>query len=209
MDHYLNLNLIAVFTFYLWAAFFLSMVRRLTQYRDFTQLALGMPNRWPKTLGNIRRHGLLFMTWATLRPAAVAIVLLSIQLIASKIVWPTAHLTAINLRDEWWMIPVLALLAAAMVAVDAYGILRVGRLDRKETEKYLDEAEHWLTSWKAPLLSAVTLGYINPRDMVDKEVRKAVEYGNSLVQSTFWWMSLQSGLRLLFGIALWLSWAML
>ncbi len=46
---------------------------------------------------------------------------------------------------------------AGMLAVDLYFIIRVGAIDRGETERYLDEAEHWLTSWKAPLIKTVTL----------------------------------------------------
>jgi hypothetical protein len=129
-------------------------------------------------------------------------------MIAAKILWPTATITGNDLLNHWWLAPVLTLFAAAMLAIDGYGILRVGRIDRKETEKYLDEAEHWLSSWKAPLVKALTFGHINPRKIVDTEVRKAMEQGNTLLQSTFWWMSLQSGVRLLFGISLWLSWAL-
>ncbi|QVL33348.1 hypothetical protein KIH39_05390 [Telmatocola sphagniphila] len=209
MHEYLSLNLINVFTFYLWAAFFLSMCRRLSQYRDFAQLAVNMPNRWPKVLRNMQKHGVLFMTWATIRPAGVALVLICLQMICSKVIWPRAIINGHDLLSEWWVLPILGLCALLMVSVDGYGIFRVGKIDRKETEKYLDEAEHWLSSWKAPLIQTVTFGYINPRVMVDTEVRKAMEQGNTLLQSTFWWMSLQSGVRLLFGICLWTCWAML
>jgi hypothetical protein len=95
-----------------------------------------------------------------------------------------------------------------MLAVDLYFIVRVGVIDRAETERYLDEAEHWLTSWKAPVIHIVTFGYINPRQMVYVEVRKAVEEGRGLLHRTLWWMSAQAGLRILYGLLLWVAWAL-
>ena len=94
-----------------------------------------------------------------------------------------------------------------MLGVDIYFLVCVGKIDPEETGKYLDEAEHWLKSWKTPLISAFTLGYVNPREMVDIEVKKAMEDGRGMLQSTLWWVSLQSGLRTLFGLTVWISWA--
>ncbi|HEX3152014.1 MAG TPA: hypothetical protein VHR66_28330 [Gemmataceae bacterium] len=204
----LDLNLIHLFTFYLAAAFTLSTGRRLRQYHDVAQLALAAPNRWPRVMQQIRGHWIMFLTWATLRPAAVALCLLLAQMICSRLIWPTANLTLRNLLSEWWLTPVVLLALAAMLAVDAYFIIRVGAFDRRETEEYLDEAEHWLTSWKGPLIQMVTFGYINPRQMVFVEVKKAVEEGRGLLHRTLWWMSAQAGLRTLYGLCLWTAWAL-
>jgi hypothetical protein len=203
----LDLNLINLFTFYLAAVFLLSTVRRLRQYHDVVHLAVNAPNRWPRVLEQLRGHWIMFVTWATLRPAAVALGLLLIQTICSRVIWPTAHLTLRDLWDEWWLTPLVLTAMAAMLAVDLYFIIRVGDVGRKETEIYLDEAEHWLTSWKAPVISLITLGYINPRQMVAVEVRKAVEEGRGLLHRTLWWVSAQAGLRTLYGLTLWLAWA--
>ena len=105
------------------------------------------------------------------------------------------------------MVPVVVIPGLGMLAVDAYFILRIGALDRNETTRYLDEAEHWLTSWKSPLIRTLTLGYINPRKLVAVEVKKAVEEGRGLLRRTLWWISAQAGLRTLFGLALWTAWA--
>jgi hypothetical protein len=207
IDGVLDLNLIHLFTFYLAAVFTLSTGRRLRQYHDVAQLALAAPNRWPRVLEQLRGHWISFLTWATLRPAAVALGLLVIQMICSRLIWPTAHLTLRHLLTEWWMTPPVLAALAAMLFVDVYFIVRVGAIDRTETEQYLDEAEHWLTSWKGPLIQMVTLGYINPRQMVYVEVRKAVDESRGLLHRTLWWVSAQAGLRTVYGLLLWLAWA--
>ncbi len=207
MQEVLDLNLIHLFTFYLAAAFLLSTVRRLRQYHDIAQLALAAPNRWPRVLEQIKGHWIMFLTWTTFRPAAIALGLLLAQMICSRMIWPTATLTIRELLDEWWVTALVLLFLVAMISVDLYFIIRVGALDRSETENYLDEAEHWLTSWRAPLIKTITLGYINPRQMVYVEVKKAVEEGRGLLHRTLWWVSAQAGLRTAYGLLLWLAWA--
>ena len=207
MDGVLDLNLIHLFTFYLAAAFTLSTVRRLRQYHDIAQLVLAAPNRWPRVMRQIKGHWIMFLTWATLRPAAVALGLLLAQMICSRLIWPSANLTLRDLLDEWWILPPVLLAMALMLAVDLYFIVRVGEVGRVETEEYLDEAEHWLTSWKGPLIHTITFGYINPREMVYVEVKKAVEEGRGLLHRTLWWVSAQAGLRTVYGLILWVAWA--
>ena len=207
MGEYLRMNLIDLFTFYLTAVFILSTLRRLRQYRDVVSLSATMPNRWPKVLKQIKQHWVMFMTWSVFRPAIAALTLIAVQIICSRLIWPQAQLTLQDLLNEWWMLPVTGVAGAVMLAVDLYFIVRVGAIDRKETEQYLDEAEHWLTSWKAPVIRVFTLGFINPRKMVDTEVRKALEEGKGLLRRNLWWMTLQAALRTLFGLTLWIAWA--
>lgn len=208
MDDFLRINLIDLFTFYLTAVFILNTLRRLRQYRDMAALAATMPNRWPRVLRQIKQHWLMFLTWSVFRPAMVAITLIAAQIVCSRVIWPQAALTGHNLLEEWWMVPVVGLAGGAMVAVDLYFFIRVGAIDRKETERYFDEAEHWLTSWKGPAIRIVTLGFINPRKMVDTEVRKALEESKGLLSRNLWWITLQAALRILFGLTIWISWAL-
>ena len=207
MPDVLHLNLIHVLTFYLAAAFALSTLRRIQQYHDVARLVLTAPGRWPRVVKQLKGHWVMFLTWTTLRPASIAIGLLAAQMVCSRIIWPKANITLQDLLDEWWMVPVVVIPGLGMLAVDAYFILRIGALDRNETTRYLDEAEHWLTSWKSPLIRTLTLGYINPRKLVAVEVKKAVEEGRGLLRRTLWWISAQAGLRTLFGLALWTAWA--
>lgn len=206
-DGVLDLNLIHLFTFYLAAVFTISTVRRVRQYHAVAQLALAAPNRWPRVLQQLRGHWFMFLTWATLRPLAVALGLLVIQMVCSRLIWPTAHLTLRDLLIEWWMTPLVFAALVGMLAVDIYFMVRVGAIDRRETAAYLDEAEHWLTSWKGPVIQMVTLGYINPRQMVYVEVKRAIEEGRGLLHRTLWWVSAQAGLRTLYGLTLWIAWA--
>ena len=95
-----------------------------------------------------------------------------------------------------------------MLGVDLYATFRVGNFDRPLLERYFDQAEYWLRSWVAPVVNIFTLGYINPRKMVTVEVRKALVEASELLNTTLWWVSLQVGLRVAFGLALWLTWAL-
>jgi hypothetical protein len=207
MDDFLRLNLIHLFTFYLTTMFIVGTVRRLRQYRDVVNMARGMPSRWPRVLGQIRKHWLMFLTWSTLRPALVALALIAVQMICSRLIWPRAQISVQDLALETWMLPIVGLTAGAMAAVDFYFVIYIGSFDRKETERYLDEAEHWLTSWKAPMVRVLTMGIINPRKIVGDEVLKAMEEGRGLLRRNLWWLSLQAFLRVLFGLTIWICWA--
>jgi hypothetical protein len=207
MGDYLRMNLIDMFTFYLTAVFAVSTLRRARQYRDVVGLTTSMPNRWPRVLKQIKQHWLMFMTWSVFRPALFAMALIAVQIVCSRVFWPQAQISFRDLAGEWWMLPVIGVSGIVMLAVDLCFIIRVGAIDRKETERYLDEAEHWLTSWKAPVIRIFTLGIINPRKIVDTEVRKAMEQGKGLLRRNLWWMTLQAGLRILFGLTLWIAWA--
>ena len=204
-----QLNLIHLFTFYLAATFLISTFRRVRQYHDVAQMAVNFPNRWPKVLKQIKQHKMIFFTWATFRPLLLAIGLMLVQFVCSRLIWPQAKITPADLLGEWWMLPFIGLIGFGMVAVDAYGLIYVGQLDRKENEKYLDEAEHWMSSWKAPFISTITFGLLNPRRIVDTEVKKALVEGNDFLKQSLWWVSMQIGLRVIFGLTLWISWALL
>jgi hypothetical protein len=179
----------------------------LRQYSTVVELAGKSPRRWPKVLQRMRQNSWIFFSWSTFRPAIIAISLILIQTIFSRLIFPRSELRFDDLFDVWWM-PILIILSGlTMISVDLYFIIRVGQIDLKETERYLDEAEHWLNSWKSPLISFFTLGKINPRSMVDIEVKKAMEEGRGLLNRNLWWMSLQASLRVLFGACLWTTWA--
>ena len=205
----MHLNLIALFTFYLSATFLISSVRRWQQYQDMVRLLVAMPGRWPKLMRHMSTHKALFTTTTLIRPLAIALVLLVVQWICSKMIWPKATITLSEIVREWWMWPLLGASFLTMLVVDTYFLVRVGQLDRAGTEVYLDLAEHWLGSWKAPVIKIITFGFVNPRQLVHVEVRKALEDGRDLMGKTLWWVSLQTGLRLVAGASLWLSWALL
>jgi hypothetical protein len=208
-----NLNLIRFFDFYLALAFLLSTAVRVRQYQTVLALVRAVPGRWPRLFQLITQHRGIFLTWATFGPALAALVLLLIQFAASNWLWPQAGkpphgLTVERLVEHWLALPFVALCAAAMLAVDIYGIITVNEVPRNEMEKYFDQAEYWLRPWTAPVVRVFTLGYVNPRKMVAAEVETALLSASQLLNSTLWWVALQSGLRIAYGLALWLTFAL-
>ena len=189
--------------------FLIGTVRRFEQYRTIGVIVVAAPGRWPRLLKVMKEHRAIFLTWSTLRPATLALLLCIIHMVASRVVWPRAHLTATHLLDSWALIPLLVLAGVPMLAVDIYFLVRVGRIDQPETEKYLDMAEMWLTGWKATAVRVVTFGWVDPRRKVSEEVQKALVAISNLINRNLYWMSLQVGLRVVFGLTLWLSWAVL
>lgn len=202
-----TVNLIRVFDFYLAAMFFLGTIRRLEMYFSVGRILVSAPGRWPNLLRVMRQHRTIFFTWSTLRPALLALSLTVFHMIASRLIWPQANLTIPDLVDHWYYMPILLMTMLPMLGIDLFFLIRVGRINQQETAEYLDRAEHWLTSWKAPVVRWITLGYIDPRQMVSAEVQKALGEFSTLINSNLYWMSLQLGMRVLFGLSLWVVWA--
>ncbi|MDB5311212.1 MAG: hypothetical protein JWO38_5414 [Gemmataceae bacterium] len=199
-------NLIRVFDFYLALMFVVSLVRRWEVYWDAIRILVAVRGRWPRLLQRLGDHQSLLLNWAFFRPAVLALGLMIIQMVCSRVIWPRAVLTGPELRDEWWWLTVVLVPLVLMVAVDLYFVIRVGRFDRAETVKYFDQAESWL-GWKGPLVRVLTLGYIDPHKMVDEEVRKNLAELGTTVRSSLWWVSVQIALRVVFGLTLWTVWA--
>lgn len=209
MDWLLDLRPIRFFGLYLAVIFILGTALRIRQYWTIVSLVFRLRGRWPNLTRLLLSHRHLFLTWATVRPLVVVLVLLVGNMLASQLVWPEAQ--AFQVRDLviiWPAIPVIVLTAAAMIAFDVFGTVRVSKLDRAEVEKYFDQAEHWLVTWKAPVIRILSLGFINPRKIVAHEVRTALEKGCEVLNSSLWWVSTQTVLRLAFGLSLWGSWAL-
>lgn len=199
-------NLIRVFDFYVTLMFVISLVRRWDVYVDAVRILIGVRGRWPKLIARLSEHSSLILNRSFFRPAMLALALTLIQLLFSRLIFPLAVLTGPQLQHEWWWIPLILLPMLPMLAVDVYFVVRVAKFDHDETVKYLDQAETWL-GWKGPLVRALTLGIVNPQKMVDEEVKKSLEGYRSTLNASLWWVSVQIGLRLLFGLTLWTVWA--
>jgi hypothetical protein len=203
-----HLNLIRFLDFYLMFTFLAGTVRRVGQYLSIGRLVVSGPARWPQLLHLVKEHRTIFLTWSTVLPGFLALALSAVQLMASREIWPQAQLTAGELARHWLAVAVLAPLGLAMFAVDLYGILVVGEVDRRDMEKYFDQAEYWLRSRTATVVRVFTLGFVNPRHMVAVEVQKALVEASRMLNTTLWWVTVQVGLRIAFGLALWLTWAL-
>jgi hypothetical protein len=200
------LNLIRVFDFYVTLMFLISLVRRWDVYLNAIRLLIAVRGRWPKLIQRLSEHSSLILNRAFFRPALLALGLTLTQLVASRIIFPLAVLTGKQLQAELWWIPLILVPLVPMLLVDIYFVVRVGKFDHDETVKYFDQAETWL-GWKGPLVRVLTLGIVNPQRMVDDEVKKNLTEYQSTLQASLWWVSVQIGLRLVFGLTLWTVWA--
>src|SRR5579884_857949 len=194
MEKFWNLNLLHFFDFYLALTFLLSAYLRIRQYEAVIRLVRAMPQRWPKLLTLVRQHHTVLLTWGTVLPTLLAFLLMAVQVLACRLVFPHARLTVSGLLEVWPALAAVVPLAAGMVAVDVYCTFVVGEVDRPALEKYFDQAEFWLKPWTAPVVRAFTLGYIDPRRMVSDEVRKALVDASQMLNLTMWWLCAQTGL---------------
>jgi hypothetical protein len=137
------------------------------------------------------------------------LVIFSANLLASKWLWPQAdEFTVAQLAHLYPLWPVVLVCGIAMLTLDIWGIVVVSPIDHEQLEKYFDQAEYWLRSWTAPVVRIFTLGRINPRQMVAVEVRSALVSSSRMLNSTLWWVVTQAGLRIAFGLSLWISYAL-
>lgn len=209
MSYLLSLDLIRLFDFYLAAMFVIGTVRRYGLYRTTAGLAFSFPGRWPRLLKLMREHHAVLLTWKTFLPSILTLALWILHTLASRLIWHHAALTGHEVLEHWASLLVVGPLGIAMMALDTYFLIVVGQIDRPMLEGYFDQAEHWLRSWHAPVVHAFTLGFINPRRMVNDEVRKALIAAGNLLERSLYLTSLQAGLRVAFGLSLWLTWAVI
>jgi hypothetical protein len=199
-----DLHLFRFFELYLSLLFIISTYLRVRQYRVAVGLVRDLSGRWPRLFQVVKQHGGIFLTRGTIFPLAVSLGLLLIQFLARRLVWPEADdFTAADLPDVWAAIPVVLVSGLAMIAFDGWATWRVGEIDRGVMEKYFDQAEFWLRSPAAGIVRFVTLGFVNPRKMVSVEVQSALVSASKLLNANLWWVSLQAGLRIAFGLSLW------
>lgn len=209
MDWLLELRPIRFFGFYLAVMFVCSSMPRVRQYNVVFALLAGLRSRWPNLARLVLAHRHLLVNWATMRPLVLMLVLLLVNTLASRLIWPQAdRMQLLDLLLIWPALPVIGVCGLAMLGFDIYSVLRVGVINQALLEQYFDQAEYWLRGWQAPVVRVLSLGYVNPRKMVAAEVRTALENAAGLLNTTMWWVSLQTTFRILFGLSLWGSYAL-
>lgn len=202
-----TLNLIHVFDFYLATMFLIGLYRRWQLYREAGGLVLAMPGRWPNLLRLMRSKYAYFLSWTTMLPAITALLLSVMHMIACRLLWPTADLTPLNLLKWWGFLPFVVLALTAMLSMDVYILIYVSRLDRVSVESQLDKAEYWLSNWKGRWLAKATFGFLDPHKMVNSEIDKAMQGMAGMLNRSLWVVTQQTGLRIIFGLTLWGTWA--
>jgi len=201
-----DLNLIRLFDFYLAAMLLLSVYRRRKVYADGVRLFLSTLSRRKKLIGTLSAHREVLLTAEVLGPVFLALGLMAVQLVCSRLLWPHANLVVGDVFDSWWQALAVVVAFGPMLAVDLYFLIRIGRFDRLETEKYLDQAETWLGSWRGAAVRVATLGYVNPARMVGEQVRQGLKEVGATVTWAMNWVAIQSACRLAFGLTVWGLW---
>ncbi|MFL5244074.1 MAG: hypothetical protein ACJ8FY_18375 [Gemmataceae bacterium] len=201
-------NLLHVFNYYLMLGFLISTVIRVRSYRAILGLIFTFPNRWPRLLVLVKKHRTVFLGWPTLLAIGLAFGLMLSNSLAIRLVWVQASVTLEGLWGQWVALAAIGVSGSLMLLLDCRAILSGGKFERAALEEDLDKAESWLTSWVAPALKVATLGFINPRKIVGAEVHKALVQANWIVIGGMWRSSLRIGMQLVFGLSLWLSWAL-
>jgi hypothetical protein len=209
MSWLLNLRLIELFLVYLTLVFLIGTALRVRDYRHALALVMKVPGRWPRLFKLVKEHHNVLITWRTVLPLFLSFALIVAHEATSVFVWPEAsqELTVGRLLQLWPSLLAVAPTGAFMIGLDVYVYTHLSPLDRPLLEKYFDQAEYWLKPWTAPVVRVFTFGHINPRQMVTKEVRAALESASRLMSSALWWVSLQTGARLACGLALWGTYA--
>jgi hypothetical protein len=209
MSWLLNLSLILVFLVYLTLVFLVGAALRIRDYRHALALILHGPSRWPRLFKLVKEHHSILLSWRTVLPLVLSLALIAAHQLTSNFVYPDAahYLTVRKLGELWPALLIVVPTGAFMIGLDVYSFTHISPLDRPLLEKYFDQAEYWLKPWTAPVVRIFTFGYINPRKMVTKEVRSALEAASRIMSSALWWVSLQTVSRLAFGLALWGTYA--
>lgn len=200
------MNLLRLFEFYLAAMFVIGLVRRYALYHAVIRLGIVLARRYRKLFGKVREQSTALMTGSMLLPVVVTLLLWIMQAVLTRVIFPHAELTMVEVGRHWWTIAVIVLPAIVVLAIDVYFLFRVGSIDTAQAEKYFHQAESWLDTWKSTAVRTITFGKINPQKIVDAEVKKALDAGGRLIHTTLWWTVVQTASRVLLGLGLWFAW---
>jgi hypothetical protein len=202
----MKLNLLRLFEFYLAAMFVISSFRRYELYHAVIRLGVILARRYRKLFGKVREQSTALMTGSMLLPVIVTLGLWIMQAVLTRVIFPHAELTIREVAKHWWLVLAVVLPTLAVLTIDIYFLFRVGSIDAAQAEKYFHQAESWLDTWKATAVKTITFGKINPHQIVDQEVKKALDAGGRLIHTTLWWTVVQTAARVLLGLGLWLAW---
>lgn len=204
-----DLRPIRLFSFYLAIIFLVSTGLRWRQYHAVISLVTRLRSKWPHLTQLVLTHRHIFLTWRTVLPLVLVGVVWLANILAHRLIWPQAdQFTVADLRTIWPVLWPIITLGICMLIIDIWGTVRVGQIDLKQTEQYFDLAEKWLAGWRAPVVRVLSLGFINPRQMVNDQVRDALLAGSQLLHTNLWWITAQTVFRIGFGLSLWLSYAL-
>lgn len=201
------INLLDGLNYYFALTFLVGTVLRVRNYRAIPGLVYRSAGRWPKLMAVARTHRAIFVRWPTVLPVLLALLLTLGNALASHYIWSEARVTPADLSRHWAALAVVVGAGGVMGFLDFRSVFLFGRFDRARVEADLDRAEHWLGSWQGPAVRVLTGGLVNPRRIVGEQVREALVAASLDANGQLWSLSLQIAIRLAFGLALWVTWA--
>jgi hypothetical protein len=201
-----QINLIDAFTYYLLVAFAIGTILRLRNYYAIVRLIWSFPSRYPRLLDLLKKYRTIFLQGPTLLPIGCTAALTVANMLASQLLWSHASVTPADLSRHGAACVFIVPTGVAMLVLDFRAVFLFGKFDKEALEENLDKAESWLESWQAPALRILTFGLVNPRRIVNDQVREAILKANVIVNGQIWRWALQIGMRLAFGLALWETW---
>jgi hypothetical protein len=202
-----TINLIDAFSYYLVLTFITGTILRARNYRAMVGMVYNAADRWPKLRALVATHRAIFLRWPTILPLVLTLLLMLANAYAARFVWSYARVTPEDLLAHLAALMTVLAAGAVMGLLDFRSVFVFGRIDRAKVEAEFDRAEHWLGSWKAPAVRILSFGFIHPRRIVGEQVRVALVEAGLAANGELWAMSLQVIARFVFGLALWVTWA--
>jgi hypothetical protein len=197
------INLMASYERYLVLTFVLSLLLRFRQYHTNVRFAWAFPQQWPNVLEVIKKHSDIFLRWTTLLPVAVTLVILLTHTVCYRLVWSEAVVTPGGLREHLVVAAFLLPVSLWMICLDLSTLFRASQLDFAEIEKNLSKGEFALTSRALSALRVASLGFFNPRKLVENRVADSLHGVRLALLAQLRRWSFHTAVRITFGFLLW------
>jgi hypothetical protein len=201
------INLMASYERYLVLTFVLSLMLRFRQYHTNVRFAWAFPQHWPNVLEIIKKHSSIFVTWTTVLPVAITLGILLAHTICYRLIWSEAVVTPGGLRQHLLVLAFLLPVCLWMICLDLTTLFRASQLDFTEIERNLSKGEFALTSRALSALRLASLGFFNPRKLVEHRVADSLQGVRLALLAQLRSWSFHTAVRITFGFLLWLGYA--
>lgn len=192
---------------YLVLTFVLSLMLRFRQYHTNVRFAWAFPQQWPNVLGIIKKHSNIFLTWTTLLPVAITLGILLTHTVCYRLIWSEAIVTPGELGRHPLVTAFLLPVSLWMICLDVRTLFRASQLDFAEIEKNLSKGEFALTSRAISALRLASLGFFNPRKLVETRVADSLQGVRLALLAQLRSWSFHTAVRITFGFLLWFAYA--
>jgi hypothetical protein len=198
-----SINLMISYERYLMLTFVLSLLLRFRQYHTNVRFAWAFPQQWPNVLEVIKKHSSIFLRWTTLLPVAITLGILLMHTVCYRLIWSEAVVTPQGLRQDLVVAVFLIPVSLWMICLDLTTLFRASQLDFSEIEKNLSKGEFALTSRALSALRFASLGFFNPRKLVETRVADSLHGVRLALLAQLRRWSFHTAVRITFGFLLW------